>query len=156
MSYIDSNLSKGEEIVKRAKVSWWYAIPQVLIGTFFLCLGLVWLFNNQGIFAIAAIILGLYFIVPSILLVLTTELALTNKRIVAKFGFIKRESIEVRLEKVESVNFDQGIFGRIFDFGYIFINGAGNYAPIPAIAKPLEFKKEVNDYLETLQDEKRS
>ncbi|MBP5779005.1 MAG: PH domain-containing protein, partial [Campylobacter sp.] len=81
----------------------------------------------------------------------TTELALTNKRVIAKFGFISRDSVDLRLEKVESLSFSQDILGRIFNFGYIVINGAGNKTPIPFISKPIEFKKAFENFLDEKQ-----
>ncbi len=55
----------------------------------------------------------------------STELAVTNKRIITKSGLIQRNTTEMFLEKVESIQVDQGILGRIFDFGSITISGTG-------------------------------
>ncbi|CAI1715215.1 Bacterial membrane flanked domain [Serratia quinivorans] len=81
--------------------------------------------------------------------IITTELALTNKRIIAKFGFIRRSTVELRLEKVESIGVDQSILGRILGYGTIVVKGTGGTAtPIPSISKPLEFRRVVNNHLE--------
>ncbi|WP_200883498.1 PH domain-containing protein [Aquabacterium sp. NJ1] len=71
-----------------------------------------------------------------------TELAFTNKRVIAKFGFISRHTVEIYLSKVESLQVSQGIFGRIFDFGTLIISGAGNpRAPIPGIDSPMLLRR---------------
>lgn len=125
-SYVESSLTKGEEVVYRGQVSVWSLAPLLLVG--FVLLG----FMGLGLifWAIAAI---RYF---------TTELAITNKRVIAKFGLISRSTIELNLQKIESIQVNQGIFGRMFNFGSIVVAGAGNpKAPIPGISRPLDFRR---------------
>ena len=99
-------------------------------------------------------LLGLFSIVLAIIEVKSTELALTNKRVIAKFGFIKRGIVDVRLGKIESVAFDQGILGRIFNFGSVLVSGARNSTPIPNISNPNAFKNRVNNYLADIEENK--
>lgn len=139
-SYIESNLTKDEKIIKWANVSWWSQLKIILLGIF--------------IFLICAanevVVLGIFILIVCFIIafirVITTELAFTNKRVIAKFGFISRDSVDLRLEKVESLSFNQDILGRIFNFGYIVINGTGNKTPIPFI--PIEFKKAFENFLD--------
>jgi len=54
--------------------------------------------------------------------------------------------------KVESINVEQGIFGRIFDFGTLVINGTGGgKTPIPSIDSPLEFRKNAMQAIDAMQ-----
>ncbi|MDO8597339.1 MAG: PH domain-containing protein, partial [Sulfuricaulis sp.] len=72
----------------------------------------------------------------------TTELAVTNKRIISKSGVIQRTTMELSLDKIESIKVDQGIMGRILNFGLITISGTGgDKTPIESIADPLQFQK---------------
>lgn len=72
----------------------------------------------------------------------TTELAITNRRTIAKFGWIRRSTIEMYNLKIESIQVEQGIAGRIFNYGSIILSGAGNpQAPIPGIADPMAFRR---------------
>ena len=72
----------------------------------------------------------------------TTELAVTNRRVIAKFGFISRRTVELNITKVESVQVDQSALGRLFDFGTLVISGSGgSQEPIPGISKPMAFRK---------------
>ncbi len=125
-AYVDKVLGTGEEIEYQAKVSIWSMLPLFLFGLILL----------------PAFGLGLIFWIVAVLRFLTTELAITNKKVVAKFGFIKRDTIELLLPKAESVQVKQSIFGRIFNYGSVIVSGAGNpQAPVPGIANPMEFRK---------------
>jgi len=76
-------------------------------------------------------------------------MAITNKRVIAKFGLIRRNTIEMNLNRIESIAINQGILGRIFDFGSIGVRGTGGgQAPVPFIARPLEFRQQLNNLLE--------
>ena len=125
-SYVKSNLIKGEEVQYEGKTSIWSLLPKILIGLVLLPV--------YGI--------GLIFWVSAAIAYYTTELAITNKRVIAKFGLIRRDTVEMNISKVESIQVEQGIIGRIFNFGSIVVAGAGDpKAPIPGVSKPLEFRK---------------
>ena len=87
--------------------------------------------------------------------VVTTELAITNRRVIAKFGLIQRQTIELKVNKVESLSVNQGVIGRIFNFGSIVVVGTGgSNAPIPYIANPMNFRQQVNQFLDDYDDGK--
>src|SRR6185295_9377364 len=54
-----------------------------------------------------------------------TEIAITDRRIIYKRGFINRHTEEMNMDKVASVDVDQTIFGRLLDYGTIHIIGTG-------------------------------
>lgn len=133
-SYIESALTKGEQVVYQGKVSIWSLVPLMLLGLIFLAF--------YG--------LGLLFWAAAAIRYFTTELAITNKRVIAKFGLISRSTIEINLQKIESIQVNQGILGRIFNFGSIVVSGAGNpQAPIPGISSPLQFRRAFIDTQES-------
>ncbi|CAK9886001.1 MAG: hypothetical protein XXXJIFNMEKO3_02425 [Candidatus Erwinia impunctatus] len=104
-----------------------------------------------GIILLPASGIGLLIILYTIISVYSTELALTNQRIIAKTGFIRRSSVELRLSRVESVYVDQGIFGKMFNYGSVYIRGTGGTnTPIPRIKNPMEFRAIVNNHLDEL------
>jgi uncharacterized membrane protein YdbT with pleckstrin-like domain len=85
---------------------------------------------------------GIFFILAAWIRVHSTELAITNRRVIAKFGFIKRDTVEINLEKVEALRVEQGFWGRILNFGTILMTGTGgSIEPIPNIADPLVFRR---------------
>jgi uncharacterized membrane protein YdbT with pleckstrin-like domain len=95
----------------------------------------------------------LFLLCQALLYAYSTEMAVTNKRIIAKNGFIRRNTIELRIEKVESLKVDQSILGRIFNFGTVSITGSGGTtAPIPYISNPLAFRSAALTGLEPEQN----
>jgi uncharacterized membrane protein YdbT with pleckstrin-like domain len=125
VSYIDESLVEGETLIHRARVSWWSQFWLLFLGILTL-----------------AVAVGLVFLVWAWIRVRSTELAITNRRVIAKFGFVKRHTVEINLEKVEALKVEQGVWGRILNYGTIFISGAGtSVAPIPNIADPLVFRR---------------
>ncbi|MBF7691171.1 PH domain-containing protein [Acinetobacter pollinis] len=135
-SYIESNLGRDEKILEKAHVSWLSQFWYILIGILTLPVGV-----------------GVLFLLLAFINVWTTELAITNRRIIAKTGLIRRNTIELKVTRVESLGVDQSILGRIFNFGSIIVKGTGgSNAPIPYIAKPLDFRQRVNHYLDELDD----
>ena len=125
MSYIDDSLIEGEKILHRARVSWWSQFWLVLLGILLL-----------------VVVIGLFFLVAAWIKVRSTEIAITNRRVIAKFGFVKRDTVEINLEKVEALRVEQGFMGRMLNYGTVFISGAGtSVAPIKDIADPLVFRR---------------
>jgi len=123
-SYIQNSLMRDEKVIYEGKVSIWSLIPLFIIGV------------------------GIIFWVIAILRYMTTELAFTNKRVIAKTGFISRKTIELNLAKVESVQVQQGIIGRIFNYGSLIISGAGNpQTPISGISSPMSFRQSLNEFI---------
>ncbi|MFT4544315.1 MAG: putative membrane protein YdbT with pleckstrin-like domain [Bacteroidia bacterium] len=76
----------------------------------------------------------------------TDEFAITNKRVIIKTGLISRKTFEMNHSKIESVNVDQGILGRILGYGTIRIVGSGGTKEVfPKINNPLEFRKKFQE-----------
>jgi uncharacterized membrane protein YdbT with pleckstrin-like domain len=71
-----------------------------------------------------------------------SEFVITNRRIVIKTGFVARRTFEMNLSKIETVNVDQTVMGRILNFGSITIIGTGGTREtFHNIAKPMSFRK---------------
>ncbi len=56
----------------------------------------------------------------------TTEIAVTDRRVILKHGFIRRATMEMNLAKVESIDVDQTLTGRLFNYGNVTIRGTGS------------------------------
>ena len=125
-SFVQGTLGKDEKIIVEGRVSGWALVPSIIIG----------------IITIPLFGLGIIIILSAVFTYISTELAVTNKRVVAKTGFIKRSTIELNLSKVESIQVHQGLFGRILNYGSLVVSGAGNPpAPIPNIAVPMSSRR---------------
>lgn len=132
-NYVQAVLMPREELRYEAKTSLWSQVLLILLGVFTLPLLLAPTFMS---------IVPVACFVAVWVKVSSTELAITNRRVIAKFGFISRRTIEINLGKIESIQVEQSMLGRIFNFGSLVLSGAGNpQAPIPGIADPLEFRR---------------
>ncbi len=141
-NYVRATLTKDESVLYEAKISMWSQLPLVLLG--FCCLvaaaSIATTANVQSELVMLA-----FGLIPLVLVFLrykSTELCITNLRIIANFGLLSRHSIEMKLSRVESIQLRQNIFGRLFNYGSLVISGAGNpMAPVPDISNPLEFRR---------------
>ena len=138
MSYIEKVVVDGERLLATGRTHWFIYVKP-LAG---IVLGLIiTLINYRLLIGEALLFASLFWLLMIWIYVISTELAVTDKRIIAKFGFIAVHTVEVRHDKIESLTVNQSIFGRIFGFGSLFINGSGGTsAPIPYIANPLQFR----------------
>ena len=125
-SYVEGALVKDERLVHSGHISLWS----------------MWHLIALGIVLIPAFGLGLVFLVMAYVRYKSTELAVTTKRVIVKHGFIRRQTVEINLSKVESIQVDQGVLGRLFNFGTLVISGTGtSHAPIAGISEPMGFRK---------------
>jgi uncharacterized membrane protein YdbT with pleckstrin-like domain len=74
----------------------------------------------------------------------TNEIVVTDRRVIYAQGFIQRHTVEVHMDKIESVDVDQTLMGRILDYGDVTIRGTGTtLEPIRDVDRPLAFRNEV-------------
>ncbi|MFT3736648.1 MAG: PH domain-containing protein [Rhodocyclaceae bacterium] len=125
-SYVEGALVKDERIIHLGHISLWS----------------IWHLIALGIVLLPAFGIGLIFLAIAYVRYKTTELAITTRRVIVKYGFIRRSTVEININKVESIQVDQEVLGRIFNFGTLIISGAGSpQAPITGISNPMEFRK---------------
>lgn len=160
MSYVDDNLSKNEKVLFRAHVSKAVFIPCIIAELasilFFIVATNKSIFTGgdtvRYLFLLVAFLFFLWAIgllLKATILITTTEFAVTNRRLIAKTGFIRRHTVEMLLMKVESVSVYQKVMQRLFDMGNVMITGTGGTREIfRYIAQPLEVRKKINEILE--------
>lgn len=79
----------------------------------------------------------------------STELVITSKRLIAKFGVTSTQSIEIRFDRIETVRVKQSLMGRILNYGDIVVTGTGStFDPIPNVSNPMKFRAALNDATE--------
>lgn len=149
-SYVDSVLAEGERVVYRAAISHWKFFLSYLVGALFLltALGAYAAARNHAdaSLAVVAILLaiGVAVILSAVIRRQTTELVLTDRRIITKRGLISRDTVEMNLSKVESLHVNQGLMGRILDYGDVTVVGTGaSLEPLRGIVRPLELRKKL-------------
>lgn len=156
-SYVDSVLAEGERIVYRASISHWKFFLSYLVGSLFLLAALsayIATENHAGAaLAMMAILLaaGIGVILSAVIRRQTTELVLTDRRIITKRGLVSRDTVEINLNKVESLHVNQGLMGRILDYGDVTVVGTGaSLEPLRGIARPLELRKKLGGNMEVV------
>jgi uncharacterized membrane protein YdbT with pleckstrin-like domain len=156
MSYVNSVLQPGERIVVRGRLHWivyWHAIVLLVLGL--LMLGWERAMGAEGmLIQVTGVVVVVVVAVASFNAWFTrwiTEIAVTNRRIIYKRGFIMRRTAEMNMDKVASVDVDQSVLGRMLDYGTVHVVGAGGPSPdrphgiepLRRIAQPLVLRNAI-------------
>jgi len=149
MGYVRKVLQPGETLVYEAALSWIGYLSGLLVLLLALVLFIVggelfgwplWVDIVAGLVALVA----LWLLARAWFERWTTEVAITDRRIIHKTGFIRRNTIEMSVEKVESVDVKQSLLGRVFDYGDVIVRGTGaGLAPLTEIDAPLTFRSKI-------------
>jgi uncharacterized membrane protein YdbT with pleckstrin-like domain len=149
--YIDDILQPGEKVLYSTNAHWIFYLPA--IATWIVAAVLLVLSRVTTVDSLILVCLAASVVVAIVALVLTakawfhrwtTETDVTNLRVVHKTGFIKRRTFEMSLDKVESVDVNQSILGRILNYGSVTVRGVGEGAEtIDTIAAPLDFRNHI-------------
>ncbi|MGC1258658.1 MAG: PH domain-containing protein, partial [Candidatus Acidiferrales bacterium] len=101
---------------------------------------------------VALLVCGLVVILIGVTRRNATEMAVTNHRVVIKRGLLSRKTIEMLLNKVESIEISETAVGRMLGYGTIVIIGTGGTSePFHNMAHPLEFRSQVQQQIEQLR-----
>lgn len=170
-SYIQQSLASNEKLIHIGRFHWTYKLNAwmsivwgAILAAAFLGLatkidvlmvyqmpyGASWLQMvgglHPGVKLIAALIFafGLFKFAHMMVICATTEIAVTSTRIILKRGLVARYVGEMNVERIESINVMQSVFGRIFDYGSLIVHGMGVGAiVIPPIAQPILFRRAI-------------
>lgn len=164
MGYVESNLSSAERVVGRAKFHWIHLAQQTLKSLLLAVLfgGVAVLVQHEiypslqpdNPLRVAAVLLwiGLWIGVGVValsyiwfLIVLRTfEFVVTNRRLIYKRGLIRRDTFELRLAQIESIQVQQSVLGRILGFGALHVVGSGgSKRPFPNLGSPITFRRKI-------------
>jgi uncharacterized membrane protein YdbT with pleckstrin-like domain len=137
MSYIKSHLMTGEHIIKQAKFHWilfakpfwWLVITFIIlsVGPDYAVTRFI-LVPNIPLYKIIAFLSFCMVVITGLsayLKYIFWEFAVTDKRVVLKTGWIRRATLEIRLQRIESIGVLQGFWGRIFNYGTLEVSGIG-------------------------------
>ena len=153
MRYLHSVLQPGETVLYDTKISWTTYIPGLLtliaaIVVYFALQGLVpspaWVAQGVGLILL---VVALYLLFREWFERWTTEIVITNRRIILKRGFIRRDTAEMHMDKVESVDVNQSVFGRLLNYGDVTVRGTGaGLETLHLIDAPVEFRNHVKTH----------
>lgn len=144
MGYIERTLMDGEYVYHRTKLHW-----VLFVGPAVLFIVAVIIAGSGGekaagaaFFIFVALVWGFYRFARY----LTSEFVVTNRRVIVKQGIISRKLMEIPLQKVESINVDQGAIARLLGYGTVTISGTGGSKEIfKRVASPFEVRKKVQE-----------
>jgi uncharacterized membrane protein YdbT with pleckstrin-like domain len=148
MKYIQKILQPGEKVIFSSTLSWAIYLPSIILWLVALTLLVTGIALERsaigqsagGIVALFAAYSGL----KAWFRRWTTEIDVTDRRVVYKRGFIRRHTVEMNMDKIESVDVDQSLIGRLFDYGDVIIRGTGaGIEPLRGIDSPLAFRNAV-------------
>lgn len=161
MSYIEQNLIPGETVLYKTRLHWIVLVRPLIVGLVLGSIGLVFVFGGYAASGKDVSYGGMIFIGALLLLAAAisigaglikknaTEVAVSNRRVLIKSGFISRKTIEVTLAKVESVAVDESALGRMLGYGDVIVRGTGgtteSFARIP---NPSELSRQVQGQIE--------
>ena len=142
MSYIEHVLQPGEQIRYQGSVHWILYVPAIIlciVGVASLAFGPAgWIIASISILVAILLALRAWF------LRWMTEIVVTDRRVIYVHGLIQRHSVEVHMDKIESVDVDQSVLGRMFDYGDVTIRGTGStMEPLRGVDRPIAFRNEV-------------
>ncbi len=144
MSYIDQTLLTNETVQYRAAVHWWTFIGPLTL----LIPGLILRGFSSSFFSIFGYILiglGIFGLINRYIERRFAEFVVTNKRVVFKLGFIRRDVVELQLDKAEAIAFQETFWGRIFCFGIIVVTTGGATNVYKYVKNPLAFRRAVSE-----------
>ena len=147
MSYVDKNLLNGETVKFRTRLHWSLYAPSVLL-TLLVCVPVAVLLsmNLLAIWAPAPIALGVVFILGAHIRRQSSEFAVTNKRVVIKLGVMTTRSLELLLPKVEGIAVNQGLGGKLWNYGDIVVTGSGGTKEaFSGIQDPLGLRRAIQE-----------
>jgi len=149
--YIDEILQPGEKVLYSTNAHWMFYLPALaawIVAVILFALSRATIVEGVILLCLASsavvALVALYWTARAWFHQWTTETDVTDRRVVHKTGFIKRRTFEMALDKIESVDVNQSILGRILDYGDVTIMGVGEgRESIKTIASPLAFRNSI-------------
>jgi uncharacterized membrane protein YdbT with pleckstrin-like domain len=147
VSYVERRLISGETILYRTGLHWIVLFSSGILALLFILVGIFLLVANLLFFGLIVIALSAPIMAIAVIARNSTEMAVTNKRVIIKTGWLRRKTIEVFLSKIESIDVDQSIFARMLGYGTIIVKGTGgSKEPFDRVRSPLEFRRQVQQF----------
>lgn len=151
MGYIDQNLLPEEKIIFRTRKSLIIFSYPVLWTV--VCIATTgFMLKNDILIHIVWTpwLIAFVFWLSVWLSYISSDFAVTDKRIMMREGVFTRHANEIRIATISQVNINQNLWGQLFNYGTVSINTFGAYDAYTQIAKPFLFQKYVNAQLDKL------
>jgi uncharacterized membrane protein YdbT with pleckstrin-like domain len=146
MSYIDRHLMEGERVLFRTRLHWKSMVVPVLGCVVLFALGAAAFLTPMPWLGAVPAGIGLAWVLAALVRRRSSEFAVTDRRIVLKVGVLTTHSVEILHARIESVAVNQGVGGRLFDYGSIVVTGSGGTREVfDGIQSPLRFRNAVSE-----------
>jgi membrane protein YdbS with pleckstrin-like domain len=150
LGYIEETLGRSETLIYKARFHWLhYAVAWVeLLLILALAVWITFFTPETWLHSVVLVLCAgaLLLLFRRVLPFWTTEIGVTDHRLVVKRGWLSRSTDEIPLRSIEQVNFEQGPIGRLFGYGQVDVHGTGvDNLLIPPIADPVGFVKAIED-----------
>ena len=155
MASLDRHLLPGERVVHRARPHWVMFLGPLLLAAAGLAFGgaLQYAAGDYWYAGGGVAGLALMLALPAMLRYATSQYAVTDKRVLARMGILERRSLETLLSKIEAIEVQQNLTGRLLGYGTITITGTGGTEEaLERIAAPLEFRRQVQSQIVELEE----
>ena len=131
MGYVEKSLAGGERVLTRGRLHW-----------------IIWVRAGAALIVLGIVIVGIVIFVRDWILMTTTEVAITNRRLILKTGLMARHTSELELTSIEAVNLEQSFLERILGCGHVRVHGTGDDIwSSPLIAGPVQFRRDLESAL---------
>ncbi len=149
MGYSEQSLGQNEKLIYEAHFHPLYYVAAWVSLIFFLALAfwsIIYADEMMKWVLLGVCAAGLAVLLARMKPIWTTEIVVTNHRLVLKRGWLSRSTVELQLKSIEQVNLHQGLLGQLFDFGKIVIHGTGvDDMILPYIARPTDLVKAIEN-----------
>jgi uncharacterized membrane protein YdbT with pleckstrin-like domain len=140
--YAQQAVTTHEEVVYKGSVS-----PIIYLPTLIYLIPGVWLLmsESQGFMFWGALLtaIGGVMLVRRLIVAVTTQYTVTSKRVILKTGMLSRKTMELLLNKIDSLAVSQGFFGLLLNYGTLTVGVATEKSSFPFLSRPVAFKKKI-------------
>jgi uncharacterized membrane protein YdbT with pleckstrin-like domain len=135
-----------QKIVYQARLHWVLFIWPIVFFILSAWLGIRFpSFHDVSIFLM---VLGLLWSVLMWLTYQFSSLTIKEKQVILRTGILVRQTIDVPLSKIESIDIRQSIIGSLFKYGSLVITGTGGTRQsITYIARPLTCRRHIEQLM---------
>jgi uncharacterized membrane protein YdbT with pleckstrin-like domain len=165
LTYVEKHLIPGETVQYQTNLHWIVMLSHAGLAVFFFAAGVALLILHFGaqqpgvarsltllLVALGALLVAAILFVAGLIKRNSTEMGITNKRVIVKTGLATRRTIELLLSRIESVIVEEPAMGRVLGYGTVIIRGTGGTPEVfEKIAHPLEFREQVQSQIAASQ-----
>ncbi|HWX39330.1 MAG TPA: PH domain-containing protein [Candidatus Sulfotelmatobacter sp.] len=165
MSYVEKHLMEGEQVAYTTRLHWIVLVGPLVLCALFAVPGVALLVASANrssdphasaqsmlIAGAALLVIALVILIRGIVTRNAVQMAVTNKRVIAKVGVTTRRTVDLLLSRVESVGVEESVMGRMLGYGTVTLRGTGGTPEsFNKIAHPLEFRTQVQQQIDGMQ-----